>query len=124
MGRSVGHCLDRLILPSGADLDSTLAVAQFLHPRSVILPQIAKSGASLSAAQVRAALPGVRIWTATEGSELTLSASDGRCPARLAVSTRIDSATRRSTGSSAGRGLNADARRSQTHYNSATKGVA
>ena len=75
-----GQCLDLLILPSGADVDSTLAVAQFLHPRAVILPQLAKNGTSPSAGQVRTVLPGARVWTATEGSELTLSASDGRCP--------------------------------------------
>ncbi len=74
-----GSCLDLLVLPAGADVDSAIAVARFLHPRIVVLPQTTASGSAPTAAQLRAALPGVRTWTAAEGSELTLRASDGSC---------------------------------------------
>ncbi len=74
-----GRCIDILILPARMDVDSALAVARYLHPRTVVLPQAGKGRSGPTASQLQATLPGARVWTAAEGSELTLSASDGRC---------------------------------------------
>jgi competence protein ComEC len=75
-----GPCLDVLVLPARVDVDSALAVARFLRPRIVVLPQAVKGGSGPTVPQMRAALPDARVWTAAEGSEMTLNAEDGHCP--------------------------------------------